>query len=81
MKPEYKNVLTKEEQEKLPIIQRAMYDVCNAPGGTATQYLRSRVKIAAKTGTAQVVAILQNIKDRQHEHEMEYYTRSHAWFT
>ncbi|SFV50304.1 Cell division protein FtsI [Peptidoglycan synthetase] [hydrothermal vent metagenome] len=37
--------------------------------------------IAGKTGTAQVVAIKQDIKKRKLEHEMAYYNRSHAWFT
>ncbi len=79
--PVFQDVLTKKELKKLPLIQKAMYDVCNNPKGTATHYLNTKVKIAGKTGTAQVVGILQDIKDRELEHEMEYYTRSHAWFT
>lgn len=81
VKPRYEEVLDEDELKKLPIIQKAMYEVCNSPGGTGVNYIHSKVKIAGKTGTAQVVGILQNIKNRQHEHEMEYYTRSHAWFT
>ncbi|MEA1956395.1 MAG: penicillin-binding protein 2 [Campylobacterota bacterium] len=79
----YKTVFNKDELEKLPIIQKAMRQVCNYPSGTATNYLRlnSKIKIAGKTGTAQVVGILQNIEERQLEHEMAYYSRSHAWFT
>ena len=38
-------------------------------------------KIAGKTGTAQVVGISQETKERLKEHEMAYYTRSHAWLT
>jgi len=79
--PVIQDVLTEEEKKKLPIIQKAMYEVCNHPKGTATQYLRTNIKIAGKTGTAQVVGILQDIEHRELEHEMEYYTRSHAWFT
>ena len=75
------DVFTQEELKKLPLIQKAMYEVCNYPRGTATRYLSSKVKIAGKTGTAQVIGILQDTKDRVLEHEMEYYTRSHAWFT
>ena len=75
------DVFTEEELKKLPLIQKAMYEVCNYPRGTATSYLSSKVKIAGKTGTAQVIGILQDTKDRVLEHEMEYYTRSHAWFT
>jgi len=79
--PSFKEVLTKEELKELPVIQKAMYEVCNSPHGTATGYLHSKVKIAGKTGTAQVVAIKQDIEERELEHEMEYYNRSHAWFT
>ena len=78
---EFKEVFTKDELKKLPKIQKAMYEVCNYPSGTAMQYLRSKVKIAGKTGTAQVVAIKQDIEKRKLEHEMAYYRRSHAWFT
>ncbi len=82
-KNKYQEVLTKEELKKLPIIQKAMFEVCNYPSGTATHYLslNPKIKIAGKTGTAQVVGILQNIEERQLEHEMSYYSRSHAWFT
>jgi penicillin-binding protein 2 len=79
--PVIQDVLTQEEKKKLPIIQKAMYEVCNHPKGTATQYLRTHITIAGKTGTAQVIGILQDIENRELEHEMEYYTRSHAWFT
>jgi penicillin-binding protein 2 len=58
-----------------------MYEVCNSPHGTATGYLHSKVVIAGKTGTAQVVGIKQDIEERELEHEMSYYSRSHAWFT
>ena len=81
LEAEIKDVLNEDELKKLPIIQRAMYEVCNYPTGTATNYLSSKVEIAGKTGTAQVVSILQDIEKRELEHEMEYYTRSHAWFT
>ena len=76
-----RDVLNEKEKQKLPIIQKAMYQVCNYPKGTATQYLSSKVVIAGKTGTAQVVGIKQDIKKRKLEHEMAYYKRSHAWFT
>jgi len=79
--PQPKDVLNKDELKKLPLIQRAMYQVCHHSKGTATRYLSSKVSIAGKTGTAQIVRIKQDIEKRQHEHDMEYYRRSHAWFT
>ena len=80
-KTKLKDVLTEEELKQLPTIQKAMHEVCNSPHGTATGYLHSKVVIAGKTGTAQVVAIKQDIEERELEHEMAYYSRSHAWFT
>jgi len=80
IQPIIKDVLSDAEIKRIPLIQRAMYEVCNYPKGTATNYVNSKIRIAGKTGTAQVVGILQNIKNRKLEHEMEYYTRSHAWF-
>lgn len=77
----YSLVLNEKELRSLPIIRKAMYQVCNYPKGTATHYLSSKVVIAGKTGTAQVIAIKQDIKKRKLEHEMAYYNRSHAWFT
>ena len=82
-KTKIKNVLNKKELKRLPIIQNAMMEVCNHPKGTATHNLtlNKKIKIAGKTGTAQVIGILQDIEKRQLEHEMAYYSRSHAWFT
>lgn len=79
--PILQDVLNKDELAKLPIIQRAMYETCNYPNSTAMQYLSSKVTIAGKTGTAQVIGIKQDIKKRKLEHELAYYNRSHAWFT
>lgn len=77
----YKEVFNDKELSNLPVIRKAMYQVCNNPKGTARNYLSSKVTIAGKTGTAQVVAIKQDIEKRKLEHEMSYYRRSHAWFT
>jgi penicillin-binding protein 2 len=79
--PKPKDVLTPKEKRRLPLIQKAMFQVCNYPTGTATHYLHSKVKLAGKTGTAQVIGIKQNIKKRILEHDLSYYSRSHAWFT
>lgn len=75
------DVLTPLEKKQLPIIQRAMYGVCNDPKGTARGFLSVRFPIAGKTGTAQTTGIAQGNAKRQSEHSMEYLKRSHAWFT
>ncbi|NLK66799.1 MAG: penicillin-binding protein 2 [Campylobacteraceae bacterium] len=73
-------IFTPFEKEQLPYIRKAMYEVANHQNGTAYQHLKdSSVKIAAKTGTAQVVGIPQNVIVRMKEKDMEYYHRSHAW--
>jgi len=78
---EFRDVLTPEQKKKLPIIQKAMNQVCNHPKGTAYHYLDSIVKLAGKTGTAQVVGISQATRKRIKEEDMDYYTRSHAWLS
>ncbi|KAA6233649.1 penicillin-binding protein 2 [Campylobacter sp. LR291e] len=82
LKYDKKDVYTLVEQSNLPYIREAMYAVANEPGGTAFRYLNNLpVKIAAKTGTAQVVGFSQKDKNRVIESMLEYYTRSHSWLT
>ncbi len=68
-------------KKDLKLIQKGMYHVCNVAGGTAKRYINSKVTIAGKTGTAQIVSIPQSEKKRMKEHELEYFKRSHAWLT
>lgn len=65
----------------LDTMRKGMYEVSYGEKGTARRYLSSKVPIATKTGTAQVVTIPQSEKVRMKESEMEYYQRSHAWIT
>ena len=65
----------------LDIIRKGMYDVSYSPNGTASKHINSKVTIAAKTGTAQVVSISQSEKVRMKESELQYLERSHAWIT
>ena len=58
-----------------------MYDVTYAQRGTASKYINSKITIASKTGTAQVVSIPQSEKVRMKERDLQYYERSHAWIT
>ncbi|GAA9770773.1 hypothetical protein VN0299_00750 [Helicobacter pylori] len=59
-----------------------MYDVCKHQDVNASHSTRgSKVTLACKTGTAQVVEIAQNIVNRMKEKDMEYFHRSHAWIT
>ena len=80
-KPVLKDVLTKREKKNLWMIRKGMWEVCNAPGGTATRHIHSKITIAGKTGTAQVYSIPQAVKKRKKEDELAYFHRSHAWLT
>ena len=71
------NIPTKD----LKIVQKGMYEVANKPMGTAVKHIQSKIVVAAKTGTAQVVGIPQSEKKRMKEYELEYFKRSQAWLT
>jgi len=80
-KPVLKDVLSNREKKYLGLIRHGMWEVCNAPGGTATNYINTKVTLAGKTGTAQVYSIPQEVKRRKREDELKYFHRSHAWLT
>ncbi len=77
-----KEIFTLFEKSQLPYIRDAMYAVANEQGGTSYPYLYNlNIKVAAKTGTAQVVGFSQTDKNRVDEKQFQYYTRSHTWVT
>jgi penicillin-binding protein 2 len=67
----------------LKVVRLGMYDVANTKNGTAKKHIKEKLqfKIAAKTGTAQVIGIPQDEKKRMREDELNYFKRSHAWLT
>jgi penicillin-binding protein 2 len=77
---EYKSIDVNHNH--LNTIRLGMYDVCNSPRGTARRTMSGLpIVVAGKTGTSQVVSIPRGEKRRMKEHEMDYYSRSHAWLT
>lgn len=76
-------IVTEPEKRFLKVTREAMAEVVSHPSGTASRYIKTNapIKIAAKTGTAQVVGLSQTEKKRVREEDMEYYHRSHAWLT
>ncbi len=72
---------SEREKRLLTFIREGMYDVCNHKKGTASKYIDTNITIAGKTGTAQVIGIPQEEKERMKEEELAYFTRSHAWLT
>ena len=72
----------KYNKKHMQMMRKGMYEVMNHKKGTATKYVKdSKVTIAGKTGTAQVISIPQSEKVRMKESELKYYHRSHAWLT
>jgi len=82
-KDNYEEPIKIETNKKhMHIIRKGMRQVVTSTEGTAWKHTRNtKVEIAAKTGTAQVIAIPQSEKKRMKESELEYYHRSHAWLT
>ncbi len=76
-----KDILTPTDKKNLPLIRKSMREVISHVRGTGHWYIKSKIDIAGKTGTAQVVGIPQSEKKRMKENELEYFHRSHAWFT
>ncbi|WP_224245846.1 penicillin-binding protein 2 [Hyalangium gracile] len=74
---------TEMNPEHRKVIVDGLVAVTNAPGGTAFRARQTYkeglqdVVVAGKTGTAQVVAIGAV---RLKTHQMDYFTRDHAWF-
>jgi len=70
----------------MSLIRQGMIDVCNDRRGTAYKTMNQKKTglpflIAAKTGTAQVVSIPQDVKKRVKEEDLAYFKKSHAWIT
>lgn len=77
-----KELIPPADMKMLLPVQEGMYQVCSAPGGTAFGSLGYLpIKVAGKTGTAQVSTIAQSEVNRMKEEQLDYYKRSHAWLT
>ncbi len=77
-----KRVKIKYDKKVMKILREGMYEVCNDKRGTAYKTMSNLpIKVAGKTGTAQVVSIPQDVKKRVKEQELAYFKKSHAWIT
>ncbi len=66
-------------QKTLEIVQDALKGAVNDPHGTGSACLLKEVKVAGKTGTAQVVALPDDFK-RGEMNRIPLKFRDHAWF-
>ena len=70
--------------DTISFLQHALEGVVNEPRGTGrAAQLRGRlgtIKVAGKTGTAQVVRAPEDEEEEQDENQIPYEFRDHAWF-
>jgi penicillin-binding protein 2 len=66
------------DQGQLELLRQAMLATVEEPHGTAWRLRTPGVKVGGKTGTAQVIRLLEKHEDKDQE-EIPYYFRHHAW--
>jgi len=67
------------KRENMELVKRALIDVVNEPYGTGKRARLDQIKVAGKTGTAQVIALPEE-KEQAEERDIPYKFRDHAWF-
>ena len=67
------------KKENMELVKRALVGVVNEPHGTGRRARLDQIKVAGKTGTAQVIALPEE-RELAREREVPYKFRDHAWF-
>jgi len=66
--------------ENMELVKRALVGVVNEPHGTGKRARLDKIRVAGKTGTAQVIALPPEQEGSAQEREVPYRFRDHAWF-
>jgi len=67
------------KRENMELVKRALIGVVNEPHGTGKRARLDQIRVAGKTGTAQVIALPEEEESLQ-ERDVPYKFRDHAWF-
>jgi penicillin-binding protein 2 len=67
------------KRENMELVKRALVGVVNEPYGTGKRARLDQIRVAGKTGTAQVIALPEE-KELVEERDIPYKFRDHAWF-
>ena len=67
------------KKENMELIKRALVGAVNEPHGTGIRARLDQIRVAGKTGTAQVIALPAD-RELAQERDIPYKFRDHAWF-
>lgn len=67
------------KKENMELIKKALVGVVNEPHGTGKRAKFDQIRVAGKTGTAQVIALPEE-RELAREKDVPYKFRDHAWF-
>ena len=67
------------KKENMELIKRALVGTVNEPRGTGARARLDKIRVAGKTGTAQVIALPEE-RELAKERDIPYKFRDHAWF-
>jgi len=67
------------KKENMELVKRALIGAVNDPHGTGAKARLDDIRVAGKTGTAQVIALPEE-RELARENDIPYKFRDHAWF-